>query len=122
MRRQYVVGLLIYLRFCDFLFLLLQWPGYEEFHYEFRILDRKLGRLVPITMSRLVERVMRGIHRLFLVSRKKRHFSSFLVILTKVNGLFSDILRMICHSSSGRQARPEFIQRAMETGGWWDPT
>ncbi|KAF8471618.1 hypothetical protein DFH94DRAFT_768601 [Russula ochroleuca] len=44
----------------------IQWPGYEEFHYEFRILDRKLGQHVPITMSRLVERVMRGIHRLFL--------------------------------------------------------
>ena len=45
----------------------LQWPGYKTFHYEFRIFDRKLGKDVPITVSRLVERVARGLHRLYLV-------------------------------------------------------
>lgn len=44
-----------------------QWPGYKTFHYEFRIFDRKLGKDVPIPMSRLVERVARGLHRLYLV-------------------------------------------------------
>ncbi|KAI9433854.1 hypothetical protein H4582DRAFT_1982946 [Lactarius indigo] len=42
------------------------WPGYKTFHYEFRIFDRKLGKDVPITMSRLVERIARGLHRLYL--------------------------------------------------------
>jgi len=42
------------------------WPGYKSFHYEFRIFDRKLGKDVPITVSRLVERVARGLHRLYL--------------------------------------------------------
>ncbi|KAI9451556.1 hypothetical protein BJY52DRAFT_1226565 [Lactarius psammicola] len=42
------------------------WPGYKTFHYEFRIFDQKLGKDVPITMSRLVERVARGLHRLYL--------------------------------------------------------
>lgn len=42
------------------------WPGYKTFHYEFRIFDRQLGKDVPITMSRLVERIARGLHRLYL--------------------------------------------------------
>ncbi|KAI9462520.1 hypothetical protein F5148DRAFT_219848 [Russula earlei] len=44
----------------------IQWPGYKVFHYEFRIFDRKLGKHVPIPMFRLVERVARGIHRLYM--------------------------------------------------------
>ncbi|KAI0255271.1 hypothetical protein BJV78DRAFT_1178819 [Lactifluus subvellereus] len=43
----------------------IKWPGYKLFYYEFRIYDKKLGQDVPITMSRLVERVARGIHRLY---------------------------------------------------------
>jgi len=51
-----------------FFFSFPQWRGYKQFHYEFRILDRKLGRHEPITLARLVERVARGLHRLYLVS------------------------------------------------------
>jgi hypothetical protein len=54
-------------------------------------------------MSRLVERVMRGMHRLFLVSEKiKRHSSSFLV---QLNGAFCGYSADIfVADSSGRQA------------------
>jgi hypothetical protein len=45
-----------------------KWPGYKVFYYEFRIYDMRVGQKVPITISRLVERVARGIHHLFLVS------------------------------------------------------
>jgi hypothetical protein len=34
-------------------------------------MDRKLGKRVPIAMFRVVERVARGIHRLYLVSLKE---------------------------------------------------
>ncbi|KAH9978512.1 hypothetical protein BJV74DRAFT_888195 [Russula compacta] len=44
----------------------IQWPGYKEFHYEFRIFDRRLEQLVPISLSRLVERVAGAIQHLYL--------------------------------------------------------
>ncbi|KAF8496809.1 hypothetical protein F5888DRAFT_366206 [Russula emetica] len=47
-----------------------QWPGYKRLQYEFRIQDRRLDKQVPITMARLVERIMRGIHRLFLEGKR----------------------------------------------------
>ena len=78
----------------------LQWPGYKEFHYEFRILDRKLGQQVPIKMSSLVERIMRGIHRLFLVSKKKK--KPFVI----VNGFF-----FLPHIQEGEREPQTFHER-----------
>ncbi|KAI0274374.1 hypothetical protein BGY98DRAFT_1099035 [Russula aff. rugulosa BPL654] len=48
----------------------IQWPGYKQLQYEFRIQDRRLNKQVPITMARLVERIIRGIHRLFLEGKR----------------------------------------------------
>jgi hypothetical protein len=81
-------------------------------------MDRKLGASVPIAMYRLVERVARGVHRLYLVSRPVDGYFSFLslfvggrfVLLIMLNGTAG----LLC--AIGGKTGSNDVQRTMEIG------
>jgi hypothetical protein len=84
-------------------------------------MDRKLGEHVPITMYRLVERVARGIHRLYLVSSKEptafslslfAWVTSFAHMRNGTAAAAAIIVRDV-----GGGTRTEEVQRTLEAGG-----
>jgi len=78
-------------------------------------MDRKLGAHVPVPMFRVVERVARGLHRLYLVSQNNVDFGRQLCYLVVWWGPFCLHATGLLRATGGR-ARSENVQRALEAG------
>ena len=77
-------------------------------------MDRKLGAHAPVPMFRVVERVARGLHRLYLVSQKMSTLVDNFAVLFSGGVSFSHVTGLL--RATGGRARSGYVQRTLEAG------